>query len=65
MFEAGMMSVYPVSIFVRGEQNALVLESTYGVKTYLFNSLDETDLLREVAGKHDGTFFPYPYTTSF
>lgn len=53
LVESGITAKYPVSVIVRGEDKAKALKAKYGVKTYLFHSLDEADLLREIAGEHD------------
>ncbi|KAH8763949.1 hypothetical protein F5882DRAFT_383431 [Hyaloscypha sp. PMI_1271] len=41
-----------ISVLLRGEEKAKLYEAK-GLKTFLFNSLDETGLLREVARQHD------------
>ena len=53
LFVSGINTQYTVSILVREEERAKALEIKYGVKTYLFHSLDETDLRQKVAGEHD------------
>ncbi|TPX07959.1 uncharacterized protein E0L32_010414 [Thyridium curvatum] len=44
-----------ISLLVRGEDRAQMLEETYGkrVECILFNDLDDTDLVRSVASQHD------------
>lgn len=46
-----------ISVVVRGEEKAKTLEKL-GVKTVLFNSLDDSELLRRIASKHDSTYLP-------
>jgi hypothetical protein len=57
--EYGSLKKSNISCLVRGEDKARILESQ-GVKPILFNSLDETDILAEVASKHDGNFVQTP-----
>ncbi|KAG9229448.1 hypothetical protein BJ875DRAFT_410865 [Amylocarpus encephaloides] len=48
----GILSKHSISVLVRGEDKAKVYE-TKGLRPILFNSLDELELLRQVASEHD------------
>ncbi|KAE9362934.1 NAD(P)-binding protein [Stipitochalara longipes BDJ] len=45
-------STISISVLFRGEEKAKIYENL-GVQTFLFSNLDETELLRQVAGQHD------------
>ena len=46
------MKASTITCVVRGKDKAKALEDL-GVKTLLFNGLDETDVLAEAASEHD------------
>ncbi|TVY27824.1 Uncharacterized protein LHYA1_G003089 [Lachnellula hyalina] len=45
-------SKYPISVLVRGEDRAKILQGQ-GFNPILFHNLDETDILQKVASEHD------------
>ncbi|TVY45303.1 Uncharacterized protein LOCC1_G003149 [Lachnellula occidentalis] len=46
------LSKYPISVLVRGEERAKILQDQ-GFNPVLFHSLDEADILQKVASEHD------------
>ena len=50
------VSNHLISALVRGEDKAKILAEK-GVNPILFHSLDETDILQQVASEHDGMYY--------
>lgn len=50
--ETNILPKHSISVLIRGEEKVDVFKNL-GVTPILFNSLDETDLLRTIASEHD------------
>ena len=52
LLATGVHKMHPISVLVRDEEKAKALQAQ-GVKTVLFNDLDDSALLQRIAGEHD------------
>jgi hypothetical protein len=52
LLESGLLKEHLVSVLVRGEDKVKAFEA-HGVTAIVFDGLDDSALLRRVAGEHD------------